>query len=553
MSTPRTRAARELQAILAQAVTQGPAAVVVTDSDGVIAYVNRTFCALTGYTPSEVLGRPASLLKSGFMPADGYRALWQTLRQGKEWSGEFHNRRKDGGLYWELAAISPVRDADGRITHFLKIAEDVTERKRLEADLQASVTALSAQQSQLQAANEQLTATTQALRRSRDQLRRLAQRDTLTGLLNRRGFAAGLRRVTALADRQGRSVGFLLIDVDRFKQLNDRLGHAAGDRVLKRLAALLRRTLRASDLACRYGGDELLVALPSADAAQTLQTAERLREAVRACGPLAGVSAPPVTLSIGAACSEPAAREAPLAVIRRADRALYRVKAAGRDGLAFEDAAPPPPGAAAGPGLPARAAPPACPQAVALLLDALDARDPATAAHCRRVAALADLLAGALGLSPDARALLLQSAWLHDIGKLAVPDAVLLKPGRLNAAEQDAVREHARLGHTLLARHPELAAAADAVLQHHERLDGSGYPQGLKGRQLSRAARILAVADTYDALRSERPYSRPRPAGEALRELQRGRGALFDPRVVAALARHQAAAEGARALLPPPG
>ncbi len=528
------KAGQDISELLSYAVMNGPAAVVITDAEGTIEYVNRKFSALTGYPRQEAIGQKASLLKSGLMPESCYRTLWRHLRKGEDWTGEFHNRKKSGETYWEQASISPVRDAAGRLRHYLKIAEDITERKRLEGDLRASLDTLRAHDAQLQATCKQLDAATRALKKSQSKLQRLSQEDALTGLLNRRGFDAELLRAKALAERQGRGIGFLIIDIDHFKQVNDRHGHAAGDRILKGCATLLRSRLRASDLICRYGGDELVVALPSADAETTRRTAERILAAVRKHDFSKAQAKLFITVSIGAACGLPAPGQSLEQVMKLADRALYRVKQSGRDGVAFWSSGDE---RSAEPG--AQVCVHARRPLLQLLLALLDARDAATGAHCRRVALMAQVLARALRLPPDDVDHLIQSALLHDIGKVAIPDAILLKAGPLTAPERKAVQEHARIGHDILAACPDLKALAETMLCHHERLDGSGYPHGLKGARISLGARILAVADTYDAIRAGRPYSAARPAEEALRELRRCRGTRFDSSVVDALARCQ--------------
>lgn len=540
------KAGRELTKILTCAVMNSPATVVITGADGTIEYVNRKFSALTGYAPAESIGRKASLLKSGLMPEAYYKTLWRRLKKGVEWTGEFHNRKKNGEFYWELASISPVRDAAGRIRHYLKLAEDITERKRLETDLRNAFDTLQAHEVQLRTTCRQLTATTRALKKSESTLQRLSQEDALTGLLNRRGFDSALRRVSALAERQGHGIGFLIVDVDHFKLINDRYGHAAGDRILKAFADLLRSLLRTSDLLCRYGGDELVVALPSADAEATRVTAERILAAVRQCDFLKGRAKHPITVSIGAACATAKRGQSFENVLKQADRALYQVKRNGRNGIAFAVS-----GEAASsvrsPHPAALVEDPCRPQDAAhfdLLLAMLDAREKATGAHCRRVAQITGLLTRALRLPADQAALITRGALFHDIGKIAVPETLLLKPGPLTAAERKIVQEHPKTGHGILRVCPGLKAVSDLVLCHHERLDGSGYPRGLKGSRIGLGARILAAADTYDAIRAGRPYAATRSAEEALRELRRCRGKLFDSDVVDALARCQGEIEG---------
>jgi diguanylate cyclase (GGDEF)-like protein/PAS domain S-box-containing protein/putative nucleotidyltransferase with HDIG domain len=524
------KAGQKLTDLLTYAVMNSPTTVVVTGADGTIEFVNRKFCSLTGYSPSEAIGQKASLLKSGLMSKQCYLTLWRRLKKGLDWTGEFHNRKKSGEFYWEQASITPVRDAAGHLCNYLKIAEDITERKRLESDLRKSVQTLKAKQAELQATCRDLEATTRALKKSQNTLQRLSQEDTLTGLLNRRGFYSELGRVKALAERQGQSVGFLVIDIDYFKKINDLHGHAAGDRILKACAKLFRSRLRSSDLLCRFGGDEIVIALPSSGIESTRRTAERILTAVRQHAfSTGGKTKISVTVSIGAACGIPVPSQPLDPVMKRADQALYRVKRSGRNGVAFETSDD-------DPTCEPTAADTVEHPAIRLPLAVLNASEEATAAHCRRVAQMAGALARALSLPPGQVELITQCALLHDIGKIAIPDTVLLKPGPL-------VQEHPTIGCDILQSNPDLKAFSEIVLTHHERLDGSGYPRGLKGKRIGLEARILAVADTYDAIRAERPYAKPRPADVALSEIQRCRGTYFDPEVVDALVRCQSELE----------
>ncbi len=535
----------DLTDVLTRAVMDGPAAVAITDAKGTLEYVNRKFSALTGYSAAEAIGRKASLLKSGLMQPSCYRSLWRQLKKGEEWTGEFLNRKKNGEIYWEQASIAPVRDAAGRLRHYLKIAEDITERKRLESELRKSFESLQAHEAQLRTTCRELAATARALKASEREQQRLSQEDALTGLLNRRGFEAGLRRAKALAERQGRGIGFLIIDIDHFKLINDRHGHAAGDNILKACAKLFGARLRASDLLCRYGGDELVIALPSATPEATRLTAGRILQAVRRHAFLKGRTRIPVTVSIGASWGLPAPGQTIEHALRRADRALYCVKRDGRNGIAFgasDDEAPHP-----GPHRKAAraGAPDLSPRQAAanLLLAALDAREQVTGAHCRRVARMAEELAQGMGLSHEQTKQIAHGALLHDIGKITISEAILKKPDPLTTAEREHVNTHAACGAAILRADPETRSISEIVHSHHERLDGSGYPRGLKGKSISLGARVLAVADTYDAIRAGRPYAKRRSAREALEEIRSLRGSLFDPDVVDTLERCQSKLE----------
>ena len=211
---------------LALAVEHSPVSVVVTDRSGVIEYVNPKFCEVTGYTREEALGKTPGILKSGTHPADYYRELWSTILSGEEWRGELHNRNKDGSLVWEITSISPVFNDSGAITHFIGVKENITELKRLQQELQE-----------------------------------MAHFDELTGLPNRALFMDRLQQVIVHARRELNRFALLYVDLDGFKEVNDRFGHLAGDEVLQEAAQRLARCIRSSDTAARLGGDEFTVIL----------------------------------------------------------------------------------------------------------------------------------------------------------------------------------------------------------------------------------------------------------------------------------------------------
>jgi len=532
---------QNLKKTLIGSILEGPAVVIITDPAWTIEFVNAAFCRQTGYRPSEVIGQNASLLSAGPIMETCYAKLRDTLQAGKNWTGELQERRKNGTMYWEQALTTPIRySKKGPVRHFLKIAEDITDRKRLEVDLKRTIDRLRIHEAQLKATCAELEIATRALRRSQAKLRHLSQTDALTGLLNRRGFACELHRAKALAERQGHSIGILIIDIDHFKQINDQHGHVIGDHILKTSAQLFRSLLRASDIICRYGGDEILIALPACDAEATRMTAMRILEAVRKTEFSKGRIKTTVTVSIGAACEFPPQGQTLEKTLKLADQALYCVKQSGRNGLAFW-----PSGnnqvveigewASFG----ASAHTPLFRNVFRMLLAMLEAREKNTGVHSRRVAQMAGVLARALELPRRQIERVTQGALLHDIGKIAIPDAILLKRGPLTTSEQEIIRQHPKAGHDILRTHPEFRAIADIVLSHQEHFDGSGYPRGLKGEQICLEARVFAVIDAYDAIRMGRPYCAPRTPEETLNEIQRCRGKQFDPRVVDALVRCQ--------------
>ena len=165
--------------------------------------------------------------------------------------------------------------------------------------------------------------------------------------------------------------------------------------------------------------------------------------------------------------------------------------------------------------------------------DALDLKDADTEGHSKRVTAFTIAIARAMGLPQDRVRVIARGAFLHDVGKMAIPDAILRKPGRLSPEEQAIMQQHALLGYQMLRKIPFLHEAADIVYSHQERFDGSGYPRGLKAEQIPLGARIFAIADTFDAMTSDRPYRAAQSISSGRREIQRHAGQQFDPEIVA--------------------
>jgi diguanylate cyclase (GGDEF)-like protein/putative nucleotidyltransferase with HDIG domain len=349
--------------------------------------------------------------------------------------------------------------------------------------------------------------------------------DPLTGLANHRAFQERLHAEVARARRHDRPLTLAMIDLDRFKQINDLAGHATGDRVLAELGARLRSALREEDLLARIGGDEFALLLPETDEPAAHAVLERVRRMLERDPLVDGIH---VTISAGI-CGIDRAGDAET-ILRLADGALYWSKEQGRNVTHVYD-----PGTVRELSAAERLARLERSHALAgirALARAIDAKDPSTREHSERVAALAARLAHALGWPPDRVALLHEAALIHDVGKIGIPDAVLLKPGRLDAAEYEQVKEHAamsaRIVEDILV--PEQVAW---ILAHHERPDGRGYPAGIT--DIPAGAALLAAADSFDVMTVARPYSRAKSEPEALAECRALVGEQFTAEAVAAL------------------
>ncbi|MBV6477262.1 MAG: hypothetical protein MOGDAGHF_02952 [Rhodocyclaceae bacterium] len=290
--------------------------IAITDPNGVIEYVNPALLRNSGYTEEELIGRHTRVFKSGHHDQAFYQALWQTVLAGKVWRGELVNRRKDGSQYTELQAIAPVLDEKGEIVRFVAIKHDISERKRMETDLQET--------------NAMLQHQLQEIERLQEELREQAVRDGLTNLFNRRYLDETLERELARAKREGYPLSLVMIDIDHFKKLNDTYGHQAGDKVLRELAALLWGDIRAEDVPCRYGGEEFLVMLPRMPLEIALERAEGWRQTFEATRVPFGDFNLGATLSCGLA-SYPEHARTPDDLLRCCDEALYSAKHGGRN------------------------------------------------------------------------------------------------------------------------------------------------------------------------------------------------------------------------------
>jgi two-component system cell cycle response regulator len=353
-----------------------------------------------------------------------------------------------------------------------------------------------------------------------------ARTDGLTQLKNRMALDQEIDVELARANRGGFALSVVVGDLDHFKAVNDQLGHRAGDRALIRVARILSNHRRAGDTVARTGGEEFTLLLPNTSEHDAHLAAERMRTAVArefASDPV------PLTFSFGVA-THPDHGASADAVTESADQALYAAKALGRNrSIIFNreiSAIFAPEGG--GRGLDASHLP-----TLLSLTEALDIRDAGTANHSRTVGRYCALIAEQLGLAAERVERIEIAGRLHDIGKIGVPDAVLQKPGALGAGEMAQVRTHPEIGGEVLSG-PGLGDLRRWVMAHHERPDGKGYPAGLTDEDIPLEAKIIAVADAFEAMTADRVY-RPGIGTKAARvELLRCAGAQFDPRVVAA-------------------
>ena len=352
--------------------------------------------------------------------------------------------------------------------------------------------------------------------------------DPLTGLANHRAFQERLAREVADARAGDGVVSLALIDIDRFRQVNEEHGHDTGDRVLVAVGVHLRHLARGSDLVARVGGEEIAWLMPGVDAQRAWQTVDEARQAVSRT-PLGEAGS--VTVSAGVCDTTEAA--SPTDLVRLAEGALYWAKQHGRDvaflyspmvveELSAEDRAD-------------RLHRLQALQGIRVLARAVDARDPLTLTHSERVADLAVALGADLGWGPERLQRLREAGLVHDVGKIGIKDRILFKPGALTRVEYREIKRHAQIGADMVVDvlSPDQVSW---VRGHHERWDGDGYPDRLAGEAIPDGARLLGLADAWDAMTSARTYHEPLETEEALAECIRCSGTQFWKEAVAVLA-----------------
>ncbi len=348
--------------------------------------------------------------------------------------------------------------------------------------------------------------------------------DELTGLRNNRGFMEDLTRELRAAERHKRPLCVLLLDVDGLKHVNHAAGDRGGDDLLRGLAHTLRSVMRGGDAAYRIGGDEFAVMLTGERAWAGLRLSQRLRASLHGDGERV---VPSVTTGIAAT----AGRVTRDALMAQAELALREAKGSHRGAVIYSKGLD-----RAGPEHD-RGAPEHHLKVLATALArAVDAKDSYTRSHSETVAESCALIADELELEPARVARLRLAGLLHDVGKIGIDDAILRKPAELSAGEAEAMKTHVTVGHEIV-NGAELTREADWILHHHERMDGRGYPHGLAGEQIPLESRVIHVADSFEAMTSDRPYRKARVEGDAIAELERGAGSHFDPDCVAALRR----------------
>lgn len=377
---------------------------------------------------------------------------------------EFRFRRKDGSWMWIRGRGRRVEsDANGNVTRMVGTHIDITELKQQQQEIQY-----------------------------------LSFHDHLTGLYNRRFFDEELAR---LDTPRNMPLTLLLMDVNGLKLTNDAFGHQAGDRLLRTVADVLRRTCREDEIVARIGGDEFIILLPRTGEEAAASLGIRLREAFANVRMETGT----ISVAFGWATKNDMSQPAG-SVFITAENRMYQQKIYEMNSVRSK--------------------------AIMFILETLYENIPRERRHSENVGVLSGRIGAAMNLDPETVKELVVAGKLHDIGKIAIGAEILEKNAALNESEWLSVKRHPEIGYFILNSVSDYAALALIALAHQERFDGKGYPKGLSGGNIPLHARIIAVADAYDAMTAGRPYRPPLSSAEALRKIRAASGTQFDPSVV---------------------
>lgn len=323
----------------------------------------------------------------------------------------------------------------------------------------------------------------------------LSYYDLLTGLYNRRYYEMEVKRLDA---ERNLPISVIMADVNGLKMINDAFGHQLGDQLLKKAADTIRSICRTKDVLARWGGDEFVVLLPNTTYEEAEQVVVQIREAC--CRE--SVDMFHVSMSLGWDTKTAMDKEFS-EILKNAENAMYKHKIIQTEGLRGN--------------------------LINTIIKTLHEKNPREERHSERVGEVAQKIGAAIGFSETEAGKLKLIGHLHDIGKIAIDESILNKEGRLTEREQEEIQRHPDVGYRILSATSEMLDFADCILSHHERWDGKGYPRGLAGQDIPIEARIIALADSYDAMSSERPYRKALDDAVILYEIKKNAGYQFDP------------------------
>lgn len=507
-------------------VDTSPDAITLTDTDLKIIMVSKRAAKLHGFEKAEeMVGKNALEF---IAPEDRERAIentQKTLKTGSVKNLEYRFLKKDGASFRGELNASVILDKNNNPKAFIGIVRDITERKRAQKEL------------------EKLN---RELMKSNKKLRQLTLRDPHTDLYNHRYLEEVLEAEFYRARRHAHPLSVIMLDIDYFKSINDVYGHRFGDLVIKQFAKQLRRMVRRYDIVIRFGGEEFVIISPGTDRLTAFTLAQRILEAINLYNfgdrkqilklklSVAVVSYPEDKITTG------------MGLVDIADKILHKVKEDGGNRVYSsmdmkkkkvfirekEEQSPKVRLLKERIEKLTKQANQNLIEAIFAFAKTIELKDRYTGEHVERTVHYATEIAKAIGLSKDEIEHISQASVLHDLGKIGISEKILLKQSKLTKKEFEEIKKHTQIGADIIRPIRLLHDVIPLILYHHERWDGKGYPNGLKGEEIPVGARIIAIADVYQALISDRPYRKAYTKKKAIEIIKNSAGTQFDPRLV---------------------
>lgn len=441
--------------------------VISTDNHGNVLFLNKVAEQLTGWAQEEAFGRSLEEVFhtiSEFTREKCENPVFNVLETGNiiELANDTILISKDGTQRHIEDSAAPIMDKNSNINGVVLVFRDVTEEKERQAKIQY-----------------------------------LSFHDQLTGLNNRRFFEDELRRIDTTSNLP---ITLVMIDVNGLKLTNDAFGHLLGDKLLQRVAEILRKECRNEDIIARIGGDEFVILLPKTSS----EEAERFLNRINAVITQEKINSMSVSVSYGWETKRETEEDLS-SIFKKAEDYMYRRKLSESTSMRYKT--------------------------IEVIIKTLYEKNEREEKHSIRVSELCTQIALALDLNTININELRTVGLMHDIGKIAIDDKILDKSGTLSDSEWLEIKRHPEIGYRILSSLNEYAPLAEYVLAHHERWDGKGYPKGLKGEDIPWQSRIIAVADAYDAMTSHRPYRQALSRGAAIEIIKTNAGTYFDPKI----------------------
>ncbi len=441
---------------------KSPSGIKILDSQGNILKANESLCEITGYEKEELEGSNIFDILVPLEIEEEARENIKRILAGVDLSMTVKNRRKNGEAVHVHLSETRITLSDGSVG-VLSMCVDISELKEKEKELKY-----------------------------------LSYHDGLTGLYNRYYVEAEMER---LDTKRQLPISVIMLDINGLKLVNDTYGHDKGDKLLIKVADIIRDNIRQEDIVARWAGDEFVIILPQTDKQRAQEICQRIDKACEE----ADFNSIPISLGMGSATKTVIDQDI-FNMLNKADSDMYKDKLAKRRSAKH--------------------------RLLRNLLNTLVAKSNETKGHAVRMTELAHRLGEEIGLNREQLKNLSMLATLHDIGKVTIPEEILTKPGRLSEDERKIVNEHPEKGYRIVASIDEYSHIAKYILHHHEKWDGSGYPEGLQGEDIPLLSRIITVVDAYDVMTGGRPYQKAKNREETLEELKKCAGSQLDPELV---------------------